>query len=560
MSTITGTGTEPAAQPASPASARPQRAITIGGRRIPVIGPNPRDPRLHLALVIVSVIAIGTVLLDFRLSIPQILITVGVCAVVEAIYRFVTVGAIVWPASGMQTATSTVLVLRVVTVEHGDWWTFDGLHIFLAVAVGGLLTKYFIRTKRGHIFNPSNVALVIAFLALGAKRIEPLDYWWGPLDWRMGLAYAVILVGGLVICSRLGLLRMAVAFWLTLAAGIAILAALGQSITARWSFAPVEGWHFWRTIVLSPETMIFLFFMITDPKTTPPGRVSRVAFGVAVGIVSTLLIAPWPTEFGTKVGLLTGLAAMSLARPLIERWLPAPGAPDDSLRAFVPAWLDGSAGAERHDEPGRRRRGVRVAGAVLAMALAGSGVALAGAPNRGGNDEVEADQDARLAAEQQVAERASTQDTSAVPITIDGDVGGLSHDLATEAGARQLVAALQFNLEVEAEAIATSDASLLDAVDHGQRLLDVTALIETAERGVAPAVPAYVFETIHLGVVFPGGFQSGPNAALSVTGTVTLPDPGTGAPTTEPLATTFTLRQTPTGQWLTTGTQAVLGD
>ena len=44
-------------------------------------------------------------------------------------------------------------------------------------------------------------------------------------------------------------------------------------MTARWHLGPITGFEFWRVLVLSPEVMIFLFFMITDPKTTPKSRV-----------------------------------------------------------------------------------------------------------------------------------------------------------------------------------------------------------------------------------------------------------------------------------------------
>ena len=54
-------------------------------------------------------------------------------------------------------------------------------------------------------------------------------------------------------------------------------------MTANWAFAPVCGFDFWRVIVTSPEVLIFLFFMITDPKTVPAGRVGRVVFGAARG-------------------------------------------------------------------------------------------------------------------------------------------------------------------------------------------------------------------------------------------------------------------------------------
>ena len=43
-------------------------------------------------------------------------------------------------------------------------------------------------------------------------------------------------------------------------------------MTARWHVGPVSDWYFWRVLVSSPEILVFLFFMITDPKTIPRGR------------------------------------------------------------------------------------------------------------------------------------------------------------------------------------------------------------------------------------------------------------------------------------------------
>jgi hypothetical protein len=516
----------------APASVVPPapRSITVSGRVIPVHGPRLRDPRLHLALVIVAVITIGVGLLEFRLSIPHILITVAVCAVVELAHRFVTTGALVWPASGMQTATSTVLVLRIVGVEHGDWWTFAGLHVMVGVAVLGLATKYVVRTRHGHVFNPSNVALVAAFLVLGAERIEPLDYWWGPLDWRMAVAYTVIVTGGLTLCARLGLLGMAMACWATLALGVGVLAALGHSMTTRWSFAPVEGWHLWRTIVLSPETMIFFFFMITDPKTAPAGRRQRWVFGALVGAASTLLLAPWPTEFGSKVGLLAGLTVMSVLRFPLARLV-----------------------SERSTGSARLVRGVRpiaaIAGAAGVMVF-GASAALAGAPNRA-VDRVDVDAaTVRTAAE---ADLRAPVEGLLPAVNIATDVAALSPDLATQAGARRLVDALLFNLAVEAEALESGDSGLLVAVDHGQRLIDQTQLVEFA----APddrVRSTYRIDAIELTVVFPGGLQSGPNAGVRLVGTVTEAPVGRSDAVARSIDIVYTLRRTASGAWLTTGT------
>ncbi len=96
---------------------------------------------------------------------------------------------------------------------------------------------------------------------------------------------------------------------------------------ARWAFAPVCGFDYWRVIVTSPEVLIFLFFMITDPKTVPSGRVGRVVFGFLVAVASTLLMAPQTNEFGTKVALLGGLVVVCACRPLLDRLVPRHGRP-----------------------------------------------------------------------------------------------------------------------------------------------------------------------------------------------------------------------------------------
>src|SRR6185295_18968834 len=130
------------------------------------------------------------------------------------------------------------------------------------------------------------------------------------------------------------LLIIAGGFWLAFAAGIGVLAASGHSMTARWHLGPITGWSFWWLLVTSPEILIFLFFMITDPMTIPKGRVARVVYAVSVGLLATLLIAPQTTEFATKVAVLSALALLCAARPVLERFLPAPASPEDHALAW----------------------------------------------------------------------------------------------------------------------------------------------------------------------------------------------------------------------------------
>jgi Na+-translocating ferredoxin:NAD+ oxidoreductase RnfD subunit len=497
------------------------RTVRFRGRDVPVILPKLRDPRIHLAITTFTIITIGMVWLDFRLSIPQVAVALLACGLLDVVRTYRTQAVLAWPASALQTATSTALILRVTGMQAHDWWSFDGWYYFAGVATAGVLTKYYIRYQGRHIFNPSNVALVAAFLVFGADRIEPLDFWWGPFGWAMLAAYVVIVVGGVTLCRRLQLLGMAAAFYATFVVGVGVLALLGQSISTQWSLTPIDGLHYWWVLVTSPETLIFLFFMITDPRTTPAGRRGRIVFGCAVGAASTLLLAPWETEFGTKVGLLSGLLVVTAARPFVERRL-----------AIRPP----------------QRRFTTAAALVAAVSFVAL-VALAGTPNR-----ITASADPPAPAVDFDIDPASLP-----AVSIDGDVAGLSAELATPTGAQELAAALAFNLQVEAEALATRNASLLTAVDHGQRLEDMREAIERAA-GSDIVVPSYAFDTLHLSIVYPGGLQSGANAGLAATGTVTLttysPDGQRTDRTEQPFATTFSLRNMTSDRWLTTDTSS----
>ena len=89
-------------------------------------------------------------------------------------------------------------------------------------------------------------------------------------------------------------------------------------MTAAWHVGPIEGAEFWWLLVSSPEILVFLFFMITDPKTIPASRSGRRVYAVGVGLLATLLIAPQTTEFGTKVAILAALFVVCATRGAIE--------------------------------------------------------------------------------------------------------------------------------------------------------------------------------------------------------------------------------------------------
>jgi hypothetical protein len=493
---------------------------TIGSRTWLVVLPSTRDPRLHAAAVVLTIHVLGQVAFDFAVSVPQIVAAILGAALVEVVIGISRNGVIAWPASAMLTGSGVALVLRVEGTIPGEHWSFHRWWWFALIAIGSLLTKYVIRWRGQHLFNPSNIGLVVAFLVLGSGRVEPLPLHWEGSRAALLVAYAVIIGGGALITRRLGLLFMAVGCWLALGAGLGVLAASGHCIDAPWTPRPVCGGTFWWAVMASPEVCLFLFFMLTDPRTVPPTPRGRVTFGVAVGAMATLLIAPQSTEFGTKVALLAGLAIVCGSRPVLARV--------HAVTAPISARLSA-------DERGA----VVGAAAVLSVIAFSAATVVAGGHAR----------------EPQLA--ISSQSLPPVPsigwkapesipaVTFAAEVLELDPSMADATARQQLLLAVLRDLAVEEFLMETGDAESLAAVDHGARLNELRAVLGAGapdEDGGVPW-PSYVVTDADLSVRR-AGRQSAAVLAFALTGTMT--DAGGRRPWSASIA----VRQAADGRWL----------
>jgi Na+-translocating ferredoxin:NAD+ oxidoreductase RnfD subunit len=352
---------------------------TSANRSVVFVGPSRRDPRLWIASIVVSLQVLGQTLLHFDVSIAQILVAIVTCAVIEIAVTFHRRRVIAWPASAMLTGNGIAFVLRVPGTIHGDWWSMRGAWIFAATAAVGMLSKYLIRVGGAHVFNPSNIALVLCFLVLGSKRVEPLDFWWGPVSSGVVIALVIIVVGAAIVLSALRMLRIALGFLVPFAIALAVVAALGHCMTAHWHVGALCGSAFWWVLVTSPEIFVFCCFMITDPKTAPLTDRARVVYAVAIGVVAALLVAPQRTEYASKVAVLGALVIVCAARPIVERVLARRRAVTD-----IDADIDANHVARARDTPSRRRPRVAVAvlGALISVGVVAAAAYGAGAPGR----------------------------------------------------------------------------------------------------------------------------------------------------------------------------------
>jgi hypothetical protein len=544
--------------------ARPTRSISVGRRTYPLVLPNPRDTRLHVAAVVMSIHVLGQVTLGFRVSVPQILTAIGTCFVIEVVVVFARERRFVWPASAMLTGSGVALILRVPTMKVGAHWSFNHLGIYTAVAALSLATKYFIRWRGLQVFNPSNVGLVGAFVILGRSRVDPLSFWWGGPSVGTVLVYGLIVVGGLRVGGRMRMLGLLAGFWLTLAAGLAVMAATGHCMSTPWSIPLVCGSQFWWTVVFSPELLIFVFFMISDPKTVPTSPQARIRYGIFVGLMCGVFMAPQSTEFGTKVALLAGLTLCSVLR-LFEARVFWNGAADLDPFRRLPAGPVASRSEQRNRAGNAAVTAVTFVLLVLFLSRNTHGeanVSAAGLPVVSG-----------LVAPSDMPAHPPVIVT-ADALALDERVGG--------AGAQRLADQLAWDLAVESAIAVRGDSSLYAAVDHGSRLSQMTTRLERVSQwgeqraasrespsanagsftddrpmlGGEVAFRSYTFTSLRLMVEQTSGQGSGSESRLVLDGIGTYTDtfrgPGTvqSEPVTTPFRWKFAMRSTDDGRWL----------
>jgi hypothetical protein len=243
-------------------------------------------------------------------------------------------------------------------------------------------------------------------------------------------------------------------------------------------------------------------------------------------------MAPQTDEFGTKVGLLAGLVVICAARPVLDRLVPPPQSDADDLRRFVV----GAAGT---------RPAARLAAAGAAALLVAVAIVAAGFPARG---VVLADPVEALNRPAPVVDP-----TTLPPITISQDVVDFDHELAGS-GMQAVVVTLAQNLELENRALLTRDASLLPAIDHGDRLVEMQDRLARATASGTTALAHYQIDALDVSLLVPFGRQDGLSLGLNARGTVVEERYDAAGSVqsraSSPFRLTFAMRQATGDRWL----------
>lgn len=228
-----------------------------------MVFPTLRDPRVTLCVFLTAYTVLGQTVLYFNRDVSQLVLSVVTCCVADMIFAWIFTRVLLFPISAYITGLSLGLLLE----------SYD-IRVFVLASFWGIASKYFLRDRQGHLFNPSNFSVVAALvLAHGLATVAPGSQWggnaWIPI---------VILVLGTTMMHRVNRLDL-VGTWL---GGYVVMAlarvALGQG-----------GIVFGLGPMLSGEFALFTFSMMPDPKTSPNTRKGRILWGAGIAVTDGIL-------------------------------------------------------------------------------------------------------------------------------------------------------------------------------------------------------------------------------------------------------------------------------
>jgi Na+-transporting NADH:ubiquinone oxidoreductase subunit NqrB len=252
------------------------------------------DPRLYQIGTLAALLVYGIGWLDFDITPGRAALILGTALATQKICDRLS-GSTVAFASTSRSALISGLSLCLLLRTNYAW-------LACAAAVITIAGKFLIRIRGKHVFNPTNGGIVAMLLMTG-------QVWVSPGQWGTAAAFAFLMAcAGMLVVTRAARSDVTIAF-------IACYSAL---VVGR-------SWYLGEPMTIplhrleSGAFLLFSFFMISDPKTTPDSRAGRVLFAALVAATA------WYVQFRLfrTNGLLWSLAIWSMAVPILDRLLPA---------------------------------------------------------------------------------------------------------------------------------------------------------------------------------------------------------------------------------------------
>jgi hypothetical protein len=258
------------------------------------------DARWFQICFLASFLALGALAREFALSPAQVVLTFASALLTQGAWLH----ALGLPDRSHWRGYLSVLITALgisILVRADNLWA----HPLLACLA--MSSKFVLRAGpaacRSHILNPANFAAFAAWAWLPGA-------WLSPGQWGSATLAALWFVAlGAIVTRRIGRLEVSLSF---LAAWAALLAGRLWWLGYTWD----PGASMWLQQVSNGVVLLFAFFMISDPMTTPQQRSARMAYAVAVALGAFT----WQYLLFRPHGLIVVLFLASWSVPLWNRF------------------------------------------------------------------------------------------------------------------------------------------------------------------------------------------------------------------------------------------------
>lgn len=261
------------------------------------------DARWFQILFLACFLCLGALARDFALSWQQVALTFASAIITQAAWQW---------GLGLPNRRSWSGYLSAIVSGFGISILVraDSLWVHPLLAALAMSSKFLLRAGpaecRSHILNPANFAAFAAWAWIPGAWLSPGQ--WGSESMA---ALWFIALGGLV--------TQRIQRW---DVSLALLGSWAALLAARvlWlDYSADVGIAMWLQQISNGATLLFAFFMISDPMTTPQQRAARIAYAVAVAVAAFV----WQFVLYKPHGLIVVLFAASALVPLINHLWPA---------------------------------------------------------------------------------------------------------------------------------------------------------------------------------------------------------------------------------------------
>ena len=231
----------------------------------------------HFQIAYLSLfLSYGILELDWDIAPIEIFIIIGASLLTQLIWLKITNG----PMSGLKSAMITGLGICLILQS-------DSILTLAVAAVISISSKFLLKIGNKHLFNPNNFGIIISILVFQ-------DAWISPGQWGSNamFLFVIAILGGFILL-KVKRLETSLVF-------LGSLFAMEYIRTVAY-----QGWE--MDVLLhkfsSGTLLLFTFFMITDPMTTPNAKKSRIIWSILLAAI-TFFLSNWVQLYTAPIWVL----------------------------------------------------------------------------------------------------------------------------------------------------------------------------------------------------------------------------------------------------------------